>query len=190
MGFFSNLSGNNKQLNSNDNIQYNNLPNQSPFASHRPIERDPRTMGTDVEDLIEKTKATWRGMRISDDGSRYIPIKNSVKMISETGAEQLLGLHQQILSIPNATTNLDEEKINMIVINYGDNLNELVCGQYRDLNIPKPYFDFIIDPLTNSSFMFLLKSLNDKQRMWENSSPLWRNNDPIGANTNTVNPNL
>jgi len=144
-----------------------NMPN-NPYSVQFPVEKDPRTMGIDVQEEIEKIKATWRGMRLSDDGRTWVPIKNAKHMINEEGAETILGLYTNNMGIPNATTNLTEEQICKTVINFGDNLNELICGNYREFEIPKIYFDFIIDQLTNNFYTFLLKSLHDKQRMWDN----------------------
>lgn len=159
--------------------QYVNLPPPNPYSVQTAVERDPRTIGIDINEEIERIKATWRGMRLSDDGENWIPIKDSIKMISESGAETLLGLHQQMMSIPHATTNLEDTDIFMVCKVYGNNLNEQVCSMYRVWEIPKAFFDSIIDPLVNSLYMFLLKSKHDKQRMWDNRSPAFNNPNPI-----------
>jgi hypothetical protein len=167
-------------------MNYNPYPgqgqNQQLFPVSVTVDRDPRTLGIDTHHELEEIKMSWMGFKRNSDNTRWVPIPGADRMISEYGAERILGMFRSCMTIANATTNLNEDQIAIKCIIFGFDLNEMVCQKYMDFQIPKPYFDFIINPLLHSYHNFLLKSLNDKQRSFQYQGGLLGNPTPIQQN--------
>ena len=187
--FLRNLTPKKNNLQFEQQQQNLYYPTAAPQAVQYSPDKDPRILGLDQDEDLEKIHATWRGMRLSDDGEKWVPVENAILMINETGANTLLGLHRQMVSISHATTSLSIEDINTICLKYGNNLTEQICAKHEDWEVEKCFFDAIIDPLVESLFMFLKKSENDKQRMWDNNGNKFSGNpQPIGAVPSQLNP--
>ena len=134
------------------------------LTRHSSIDIDPTTLGFEMEGDIEKMKAKFLGLKLSDDGKKYIPDPKSQRIANETGTNMIIGLYETYLTKANATTNLDREIINDICRKFGLNLTELICSRYEEWEISKDFLDFAIDTPLYNLFSFLLKAKDDKQR--------------------------
>lgn len=148
--------------------QYQQAPNQSYVRQYLNVPSyDSKTLGIDVTGEIEYIKNIFRGRRLDTKGKKFIPFDGAHIIMNEAGAEALLSFHAFILSISNATTNFrDHNHIRGLCEEYGGNILESLCTNYKVWEVDKSFFDYIIDTLCNHFEMFLLKSMNDGQRKY------------------------
>lgn len=161
-----------KQQKNTEQVQNNNLQtsyrpeNQSYIRQTLNVPQyDSRTLGIDIQADIEKFKNIFRGRRLDPEGKKYINFEGAQEILNEAGSEWLLSNHESMLSISNATTNIENNnQVLELCEEYADNLLEILLSMEKEWEINPAFFDMIIDTLVRNYQLFLLKSYKNEQR--------------------------